>query len=360
MIEIILIISLSIFTLISVYNLFTAPELKIQQTNSTQQKLVSILIPARNEQKNISKCIGSVLNQSYSNKEIIVLDDNSDDDTFDLASSFRFENLKVLIGEKLTDNWLGKNWACHQLANKAEGNYLLFLDADVELAPGAIEAALTELEKTNLSLISIFPTQIMKSFGEHLIVPLMNWLLLVFLPLKFVYTSSGNSFVAANGQFMLWKKEDYFKLGGHQTVKNKIVEDMALGKLVKQNHLKVKTFLGGNLVFCRMYNSFTEAYYGFQKNFYSGFSINSILFLLLITALAAIFVLPLYFGLSIIGMILLTQIVIIRASISLKSKQNILANLLLHFLQMIFMLLIGTLSVIKYKTNKLEWKSRKL
>ena len=121
MIFIFLLISLSVFTLISIYNLFTAPVLRKYDSQLTDQKLVSVLIPARNEEKNIVKCIEGVLSQNYKNKEIIILDDNSNDKTYLLASSFVTENLKLLNGTELPSGWLGKNWACHQLAQEAKG-----------------------------------------------------------------------------------------------------------------------------------------------------------------------------------------------------------------------------------------------
>lgn len=360
MIEIIILISLSVFAVISVYNFFTSPQLIASSNTSNNPKFVSVLIPARNEENKISDLIASTLKQTFNYKEIIILDDNSDDKTFSVASSFQADNLRIYKGEGLPVGWLGKNWACHQLAEKAKGDYLLFLDADVELNSYAIESAINELEQNNLSLVSIFPTQRIKTLGESLIVPLMNWLLLAFLPLKLVHSSSTSAFVAANGQFMLWRKEDYLKIGGHQKVKDKIVEDMALARLAKQNHFKVKTLLGGNLVSCRMYDSFNDAYNGFQKNFYAGFSINALLFVLMIILLAIIFTSPIFLGLSVSGIIALSLIVIIRLSISVISKQNLFTNLLLHPFQMIFMLLIGILSVVKYKAGKLEWKSRRL
>jgi len=360
MIEVIILISLSVFALISVYNLFTAPQLKFSSRSFVNPKMISILIPARNEENNISNIIACILNQDYKNKETLILDDNSTDNTFKVASNYQTENVKIYSGKKLPEGWLGKNWACHQLIEKANGDYLLFIDADVQLDSCALNAAIDKLEQNNLSLISVFPTQRTQSVGENLIVPLMNWLLLAFLPLKFVCSSSSSSFVAANGQFMLWKKEDYLKIGGHQKVKDKIVEDMELAKLAKRNQLKIKTLLGSNLISCRMYNSFIDAYKGFQKNFYAGFSINPILFLLMITFLMIIFTSPIYLGFSISGIIAFTLIIMIRSTISLISRQNIFINLLLHTIQMVFMWLIGVLSLIKYKTNNLEWKSRRL
>lgn len=358
---IVLLISLSVFGLISIYNLFTAPVIKRVSQPSDNRNFVSVLIPARNEEKNIEKCLKGVLAQDYPNKEIIVLDDNSTDNTYRLASSFSTSNVKVLKGKALPANWFGKNWACHQLAQEAKGEYLLFVDADVEVTPEVISAAVYELEKSKTALLSIFPTQIIKSFGEHLIVPLMNWLLLTFLPLRFVYSCSSKAFVAANGQFMLWKKVGYFKIGGHEKVKNKVVEDMELARLAKQNKLKVKTMLGGKLVFCRMYESFNQAYNGFTKNFFAGFLLPPFSFLVIILFLLIAFVLPFLFLMPpVYSFILIAFILITRISVSIVSNQNLFINVLLHPVQMLFMFWIGINSLIKFKTKKIVWKQRKL
>lgn len=358
---IVLLISLSVFSVISIYNLFTAPVLKRVSQPSDNRSFVSVLIPARNEEKNIEKCIKGILAQDYQDKEIIVLDDSSTDNTFKFASSFSTSNIKVLKGKQLPPDWLGKNWACHQLAQEAKGEYLLFVDADVEVTPEVISSAVCELEKSNAALLSIFPTQIIKSFGEHLIVPLMNWLLLTFLPLRFVYSCSSKSFVAANGQFMLWRKDDYFNIGGHEKVKNKVVEDMELARLAKQNKLKVKTMLGGKLVFCRMYESFNQAYNGFTKNFFAGFLLPPFSFLAIILFLLIAFVLPFLFLMPpVYSFILITLILITRISVSIVSNQNWFINILLHPVQMLFMFWIGIISLIKFKTKKIVWKQRKL
>jgi chlorobactene glucosyltransferase len=358
---IVLLISLSVFSVISIYNLLTAPVLKKRSYHSNELKHVSVLIPARNEEKNIEKCLKGVLAQDYQNKEIILLDDNSTDNTYRLASSFSTSNVKALKGKALPTDWFGKNWACHQLAQEAKGEYLLFVDADVELKPEVISSAVYELEKSNSALLSIFPTQIIKSFGEHLIVPLMNWLLLTFLPLRFVYSCSSKAFVAANGQFMLWKKVGYFKIGGHEKVKNKVVEDMELARLAKQNKLKVKAMLGGKLVFCRMYESFNQAYNGFTKNFFAGFLLPPFSFLVIILFLLIAFVLPFLFLMPpVYSFILIAFILITRISVSIVSNQNLFINVLLHPVQMLFMFWIGINSLIKFKTKKIVWKQRKL
>lgn len=361
MLTIILIIALSVFCIISVYNFFTAPVLKKSSLTPKGEKLVSVLVPARNEEKNISDCIKCIINQDYKNIEVIILDDNSTDNTYKIVSEFVNSKIKMLQGEPLPQNWLGKNWACHQLSQQANGEYFLFIDADVELKENVISSAVWELENSNAVLLSIFPTQKIKTLGEHLIVPLMNWLLLTFLPLKFVYSSRSQSFVAANGQFMLWRKTAYQELGGHQTVKNKVVEDMELARLAKRNNLKIKTILGGNLVFCRMYNSFDEAYYGFQKNFYPGFSVNYYIFTIIILFIFIVFTFPiLIITNKTVSWLPVLLILVSRITVSIRSTQNWIVNILLHPLQMVFMLWIGFLSIIRFKKKSLVWKSRNI
>lgn len=358
---IIITLILIVLSFISFVNFLWAPVLSIKEKVIKDPELISILIPARNEEHNIAKCLDSVLKQDYPLKEIIVLDDFSSDNTFELAQSFSNCGVKVIKGKELPTGWIGKNWACYQLSKEATGNYLLFIDADVYLNPDTISSAYKELIKSDLALLSIFPTQILKSFGEYLVVPLMNWILLNFLPLPLVYGLKIESFVAANGQFMLWNKKYYKLLGGHESVKDKVVEDMELARKCKKEKLNVKTFLGGELVFCKMYNSFSDAVKGFSKNFFAGFNMNPVLFVILIAGLFIIFIYPFYFlPYSLLSLIPAGLILLSRTFISIRSKQNILLNILLHPLQMIFMFIIGVQSVIQTQTNSLKWKDRKV
>ncbi len=346
--------------LISVINLFSAPVLDVAKEPVDQKKLVSILIPARNEEKNISNCVTCCLNQTYLNKEIVVLDDNSTDKTNEILKQFS-DRIKIIKGAPLPEGWLGKNWACHQLSQNAGGDFLLFIDADVILNEKATESAISEIIFSEAGMLSVFPTQIMKSFSERLVVPLMNWLLLAFLPLILVYTSKNKSLVAANGQFILWKKEIYQMIGGHSSVKNKIVEDMEFARICKSNKINLKTLLGGTLVFCRMYSNLNEALNGFSKNFFPGFKKNPIIFLTFISLIAFAFLLPIIiwqnalYSFSLIAFITLS-----RVFISVKSRQNVLTNFILHPFQMIILIVVGIISVYKTSFNRIEWKRRKI
>lgn len=358
----IILIPVLISAIVVVYNFITAPVVESSKMQIDKSKLVSVLIPARNEERNIGSCLNFILAQDYKNIEVLVLDDQSTDRTKEIVSSFseKHNNIFCFEAKPLPQNWTGKNWACHQLALKAKGEYLLFIDADVELASNAISSALKIMLDNSVKMLSVFPTQRIKSFGEWLIVPLMNWLLLSFLPLRQVYASRDKSLIAANGQFMLWERESYFSIGGHKLVANAVVEDMELARKAKREN-KIITLLGGDVIFCRMYSSYSDAFKGFSKNFYPGFNVNPIFFLVFVGFLFFVFAVSSLFAMiDSKYLVVLTIIVISRILISVLSNQNVLLNVFLHPLQMFFMIAIGFNSVLSTKLGYITWKERKL
>jgi glycosyltransferase involved in cell wall biosynthesis len=348
--------------LICLYNYFTAPvtRKKPGQTFS-DRPLISVLIPARNEEKNITGCLISVIAQTYGTLEIIVLDDDSKDRTAEIVGSMQRidERVSLIKGKKLPEGWLGKNWACSQLAEHAGGRYLLFIDADVRLQPEAIAYAIGLLKRKQVSMVSVFPTQEIKSPGAWLIVPLMNWLLLSFLPLRKVYSSPNPSFVAANGQFILIERRMYKSMGGHDSVRNKIEEDMEIARNLKKGGHRVLTALGGRYIFCKMYDGFKDSFNGFSKNFFPGFNTSASVFITLswfagIIQLAP-FIVP-FIGIS--ATVPLLLVLAGRGLISVRSGQNPLINIILHPIQMILMMLIGIYSVLLHKRKRVRWKDR--
>lgn len=347
---------------VTLVNLITAPVMRNIFTASENTPFVSILIPARNEEENIYNNVWSALQQSYTNFELIVLDDNSTDTTHEILSEFAAynDNLKLLKGKPLPDNWLGKNYACHQLAQEAKGEILLFIDADVTLSKHSLSYAVNLFLEEKLDMLSSFPSQKFSGFGQRFVVPMMNWVLLTFLPLRLVSKSPDPKFAAANGQFIMFKKDVYQSVGGHESVRSEVVEDMAFAKKLKSKSKTVKTVLGGDAVSCTMYKDFNSAVNGFSKNFFPGFGLSASLFILLLISFLILFLLP--FGLlplrgfDIIAGIILLQ----RIFISIPSRQNILQNSLLHPFQMIILFYVGITSVVKTLTGKVEWKSRKV
>lgn len=352
-----------IFLLIIIYNYLTAPVINNAVAEVVGKKNLSILIPARNEEKNISNCLDSILSQSYKNFKITVLDDKSDDNTSSIVSEYgaKDNRIKLKKGKELPEGWLGKNWACFQLAKKSEGDLLLFLDADVRLNNNAIANSINLFEEKKLNMLSVFPSQQITGIGAHLVIPLMNWLLLTFLPLKKVYTSKRNSLVAANGQFIMIDLHTYLTIGGHSSVKNQVVEDMELARRVKKNGLRMLTALGNDSIICEMYSSFNDSINGFSKNFYKGFNISSFAFLFMLFIMMIVFFIPAFLIIMNINFLLIVSVILIgRVFISIMSKQKIILNTVLHFIQMLVLIFVGVKSVFGTVTGNIEWKGRKI
>lgn len=253
--------------------------------------MVSVLVPVRNEEHTVERCVRSLLDQDYGNYEVIVLDDGSHDRTPEILESLlqspRAERLRVLGGKPLPDGWHGKAWACHQLGLAARGRVLLFTDADTRHEPGSLSASVEALLRADADMLSLTPRQETVTFGERLVVPLMYFILLCYLPLRFVRTRPEPSLCFANGQFILFTREGYERIGGHEAVRSDIVEDVWLCKAVKRNGGRVVSYDGSRIVHCRMYRSFSEVWNGFSKNLFAGLGYNApgLFALMLMTAL---------------------------------------------------------------------------
>ena len=349
---------LSILLLVVIMNLFSAPRMKNIKAPLSSSPTVSVCIPARNEEHNIGNVLRSLLKSSFPVAEIIVVDDHSTDKTADVVSGLATQDqrIRLIQGAEMPSGWKGKNFACFQAAGAARGDVLLFLDADVVLTPHAVSYALHTMEEKQCAMLSVFPTQIIRSFGEWLIVPLMNWLLLTFLPLRNVYASADPRFVAANGQMIMIRRDLYNAIGTHQQFRDAVVEDMEVAREVKKSGNRMITLTGGDAVYCRMYDGFADAVNGFSKNFYAGFNIGKPGFLLMIIFFMLLFWVPLF--LIPAGTVYIIPVVLIlcsRVGVSLLSRQNIVFNMLLHWIQMPLMFYIGLRSLTK---KDVRWKGR--
>ena len=264
-------------------NLFQFKRLKDVQVSEFQNSpKVSICIPARNEEKNIRQCVESCLSQNYQEFEVLVLDDGSTDQTPSILNELQSKNdrLKVLRGSEKLENWLGKPWACHQISERAQGDILVVIDADVWLEPESLTKSVQQLK--SVDMITVWPHQHMEGFWENLIIPSVYFTLFTLLPAVYVERSPkwlppflrpklSPQFVAANGQFLAFRRETYFKTGGHSTARSAIVDDMAIAKKVKASGFRIKMLSGFHQVYCRMYTSHREIWTGFRKNFLVGF-----------------------------------------------------------------------------------------
>lgn len=233
---------------------------------------VSVLVPARNEEATLPSCIASLLNQTYTNVEVIVLDDNSEDATPDILNRFRRKRpeLRVLKGLPLPEGWTGKNWACNQLAAVATGELLVFTDADTVHRPESIAAIVAFAERSGAQLFSGVPQQRMETFWEQVIIPMTQFLYFAYLPNRWITERSNPKFSAANGQLLCVTRNAYNRMNGHESVRNELVEDVVLGRRAKEIGLRTALATAVETVECRMYTSLGEIIAGFSKNLFPG------------------------------------------------------------------------------------------
>lgn len=333
-----------------------------EDSNYQSNELVSVLIPARNEEMHISKILDDLLVQTYSNIEIIICNDHSEDRTKEIILKYsRMDSrIKVIDSEPLPKNWLGKNWACHQLGKVASGNFFLYLDADVSVEKTLISKSIRYLNEKKWGMLSIFPIQKMETTGEYNTVPLMHYILVTLLPLSLVESSRYVSLSAANGQFMLYKASIYQKHQPHEKVKGEKVEDIRIARNLKSKGVKIACLTGIEEISCRMYSSYQEGIIGFSKNMVTFFG-NSYLLAFLFWGLTTLplFLIPIYGDLLSIGLFF-TYFISTKILFSLLSKQHILKNILFTIPQHLTMFIILVYSIYTQITKQQQWKGRSI
>jgi len=320
---------------------------------------ISILIPMRNEERNVSEVIAAVTTQEQiSNNEIIVLDDNSTDSTKELLA--RYTNIRVLDGAELPQGWLGKNYACHQLVAHSSGELLVFLDADVRIAPQAVAAAIVSMESWGWDFISPYPRQDATTFVERLIQPLLQWSWLSSVPLRFAENTQFTSMVIANGQFFIVRKDAYLSSGGHKEIRSEVLDDLELARLLVKNGFKGGVANGSSIAQCRMYNSASELADGYTKSLWRAFggvagTIVVALYLTL-TGIAPLVLALSGFPIAWLGYFLIVGSRLI-AGVKVKST---LSSALLHPLSIVVLLLLTIRSWIFKSRGTLTWRGRKV
>ena len=293
-----LVIFQAILLLIVLGNIFSIRRLR-RHSPPEVFPFVSVLVPARNEERSISRCVQSLLAQDYPNYEVLVLDDNSTDGTrailVDIARSQ--PHLVVMEGQPPAPGLVGKSWACTQLAGRAKGELLYFTDADTWHRPDALRSLVTTLLHERADLLTGFPRQEMRTWGERLLVPFFSWALLTFIPLWLAYRLKLPFLTSAVGQVMLFRRSAYDEIGGHAGISTSLVDDLSLARRTQAASLRWRVAHVADLVTCRMYHSGREAVEGFTKNLFAVFDNRLLPFVGAFTWLMVMFWEPLVIGL---------------------------------------------------------------
>jgi chlorobactene glucosyltransferase len=231
---------------------------------------VSVLVPARNEERSIGACLASLVRQEYGDYEIIVLDDGSDDETAAIARSYAesFGMVRIESGQALPPGWFGKAFACDQLASLARGDLLIFTDADTVHAPAMIRSVVGAVV-AGADVVTAFPEQEIGGWSEALVVPFIFFTIWAMLPVGRVWSDPSPRVIAANGQLLAFTRAAYTQIGGHRAVRRSVLDDMDLARRAKRHGLRVRLTDGTGAVRTRMYRTAAEVWRGFSKNAYA-------------------------------------------------------------------------------------------
>ncbi len=253
-------------------NLRTLRRIKSDAQLPDPAPLISVLIPARNEEANIGACLESLRRQDYPNFEILVLDDSSTDHTADIVASIAAEDTRVrlLHGQPLPPGWAGKPFACHQLAQVARGSWLLFTDADTVHASSVLSYVLRVAIGSRAALISGFPYQLTTSIWQKMALPILFYFMLLYwMPFWWLQRSERALPSVAIGQFLFFSAREYRSIGGHESVKSRIVEDVWLAREIARHHYRQLTLDLSSLVSCQMYREFGSMWDGIARWLYT-------------------------------------------------------------------------------------------
>ncbi len=257
--------------LLAGYEYFTLmhfPTLPQNPSPTSKFPRVSIILPVRNQATTVADCLTSLVNLQYPEREIIVVDGNSTDETQEILKSYQ-NKVKLIEEEPLPQGWVGKNWACHLGYKRATGELLMFTDGDSVHSQDSLAKTVNFLAETNADLVTLAPAAILRTFWEKLLQPPVFWLIMLFVGGKWVNDDSKPRWALGNGQYMLFRREAYDKVGGHFAVRERISEDYALGRLIKKRGLRLRMVTAPDSLGVRMYSSLPEIWRGWRKNFYS-------------------------------------------------------------------------------------------
>jgi GT2 family glycosyltransferase len=257
-------------TLVTAVNLLAAPRLH-RLRPSTGGPRVSVLVPARDEAANLRRLLPALLASEYADLEIVVLDDESADETGAVGRGFAASDrrVRVIDGTPPPEGWTGKNWACHRLAESATGEVLLFCDADMVPGARAVARTVAALEQSKADALTALPRHDSGGRFQQAVIPLIATVpVLGLLPLPLVPRTRAPSVSMGNGQWFAWRRPAYDRAGGHARVRSDVLEDVRLARLAKRAGLRLAVYVASRDLSVRMYGDRASTREGFTKNLY--------------------------------------------------------------------------------------------
>ncbi len=365
MIEIIFIV-LSLFVFYSTLIVFSNIFWKYSSFENIKNKNLSILIPARNEEKNIKNCIDSIINTNKNFNEIIIYDDHSTDSTRkEIEKLIKINNkIKIAQTKELEKGWTGKSFACYELAKQSSSEWIIYIDADTTVLED-LSQLIDYAKENRLSMVSAWPKIEMKSFSEKIFMPLLNFIVFTTCPMFIAKKRKSDNLGLAHGACILFRKETYKKLGGHKLVRNDLFEDTRLARIFRLKGENTYCVNGSKIISVKMYDSFSSIWNGFKKNYYPSFSKDISFFLFQFIFIISYFVAPLVYFSSIflnsnkeLAIFLLCFNFVPIIIINLKFKYNLL-SIFTHPFGILAMFFLGIDSWKNMKYGKgLFWKDR--
>ena len=320
----------------------------------------SILVPCRDEAENVSELVATLGALDHPRYEVIFIDDNSTDGTGELLRQAITNRpyMKVISAAPLSDGWMGKPWALSQGLSHATHEYIVTVDADVRLAPDALSAMDSVLQRTGSDFLSPYPSQSAVTMSERLVQPLLQWTWMTTVPLRLAMRSSRPSLAVANGQFLIVKKSALIAVGGFAAIQSSVLDDIDLARVLIHSGFRGGVCDGSAIASTRMYTSFREIRAGYGKSMSTGFGgIFGSLALVLVMAVSGI--LP-FIG-SIAGSPIATAsllMVIASRIISAISSRSLLIDALLHPISALFFIYLLIYSNLFH--SKIMWKGRSI
>jgi len=315
----------------TIVNIILIPRLRAD-ARAAREPVVSVIIPARDEARIIERTVRAFLAQTYPHIEIIVINDRSADGTGEIVRAINDDRLRVIDGEEPPAGWLGKPWALHQGSLAARGELLLFADADVVYAPAAVRATVAQLDLRRPALLTLLPYFEMRGLGENAAMPMMAMTCFTFMPTWISNRTRLAALAIGGGTGNLIRREIYDAVGGHEALKDSVVDDVALARLVRRGGGRTEIVGADKLVSLRMYHGLAEVVEGFTKNAFAVFGRSYVTGILIIAGSFLFHILP--YGLAIagdrMGMATVALITITRLSLFLRLRYRLDNALLLH------------------------------